>query len=150
MTDNFADNSTPMDPDEVESVPDHSVSDPPQPSVSSRGRMRRPTQLLNIADHRKPYYTASKAAVYEDDLLTQRHDKHLGLQDRMRHPIAFHAEMIGDVMYYHQSMKQDYAEEFCKAVEKEVSGHIENGHWELVHKSEIPNGQETIPSVWSM
>ena len=47
-------------------------------------------------------------------------------------------------------MKQDDAEEFHKAVEKEVSGHVENGHWQLVHKSEIPKGQEAIPSVWSM
>jgi hypothetical protein len=27
----------------------------------------------------------------------------------MRSPIAFHAEMMGDIMYFHQAMQQDDA-----------------------------------------
>ena len=46
------------------------------------------------------------------------HDYHLGLQDRMRDPIAFHAEMMGDIMYYHQAIQQDDASEFVKAIVK--------------------------------
>jgi len=34
------------------------------------------------------------------------HDSHLELQERMRNPIAFHAEMMGDIMYAtHQAAK---------------------------------------------
>jgi hypothetical protein len=30
------------------------------------------------------------------------HDAHLQLQDQLRKPIAFHAEMMGDIMYLQQ------------------------------------------------
>jgi hypothetical protein len=78
------------------------------------------------------------------------HDFHLDLQDRMRHPIAFHAEMMGDIMYFHQAMQQDDADEFVKAVVKEVNGHIEHNRWQLVHRDQVPEGIDPIPSVWSM
>ena len=48
----------------------------------------------------------------------REHDQHLSLQERMRHPIAFHAEMMGDIMYFHQAMRQADADEFVKAVVK--------------------------------
>jgi hypothetical protein len=70
----------------------------------------------------------------EDDF----HNWHLELQDRMSHPIAFYAEMMGDIMYLHQALQQPDAAEFVKAVVKEVNGHIENRNWELVHRSEVP------------
>jgi hypothetical protein len=28
-----------------------------------------------------------------------KHEEYLSLQDHMSHPIAFHAEMVGDIMY---------------------------------------------------
>jgi hypothetical protein len=81
---------------------------------------------------------------------SHEHDFHLDLQDRMRHPIAFHAEMMGDIMYFHQAMQQSDADEFVKAVVKEVNGHIDNNRWELVSRDEVPEGIDVIPSVWSM
>ncbi len=39
-------------------------------------------------------------------------------------PIAFLAEMMGDVMYLHQALRQPDAREFMEAVIKEVNGHI--------------------------
>jgi hypothetical protein len=81
---------------------------------------------------------------------SREHDFHLELQDRMRHPIAFHAEMMGDIMYFHQAMQQDDADEFVKAVVKEVNGHIENNRWQLISRDEVPEGIDVIPSVWSM
>ena len=98
----------------------------------------------------KSYYMAALATIDDNDLFSQRHDEHLGLQDRMRHPIAFHAEMVGDIMYFHQAMRQHDAEEFQEAVIREINGHVDNGHWELIRRSEIPQGHETVPSVWSM
>jgi len=38
------------------------------------------------------------------------HDAHLELQERMRNPIAFHAEMMGDIMYLQQALRQPAAD----------------------------------------
>jgi hypothetical protein len=45
------------------------------------------------------HYMANYSAIKEtpEDLF---HDQHLELQERMPHPIAFHAEMMGDIMYF--------------------------------------------------
>ncbi len=84
-------------------------------------------------------------------LFATEHDYHLGLQeDHMRHPIGFHAEMMGDIMYFRQSMKQPDAKEFVEAVVKEVNGHIDSKHWKLIKRDEVPKDVEVMPSVWSM
>ena len=83
----------------------------------------------------------------EEDLL---HDQHISLQNCMSNPIAFHAEMMGDIMYFHQAMKQQDAPEFIKAVVKKVDACIQNNHWKLLKWSEVPRGIDVIPSVWSM
>jgi hypothetical protein len=41
----------------------------------------------------------------------------------MRNPITFHAEMMGDIMYLQQAVKQTDAKEFVQVVIKEVNGH---------------------------
>jgi hypothetical protein len=48
------------------------------------------------------------------------HDLHLKLQERMRNPEAFHAEMMGDIMYLHQVLKQKDASQFEDAVIREI------------------------------
>jgi hypothetical protein len=78
------------------------------------------------------------------------HDNHLDLQDRMRHPIAFLTEMIGDIMYLHQALHQPDAREFVEAVIKEVNGHIDKDHWKLIPRTKVPEGTEVVPSVWAM
>ena len=65
-------------------------------------------------------------------------DNHLDLQECMREPVAFHAEMIRDIMYFHQAIKQPDAQEIIKTVVKEVEAHIRDNHWELVKQSEVP------------
>ncbi len=44
------------------------------------------------------HYMASQAVYKHDN--KRLHDYHLDLQDHMPHPIAFLAEMMGDIMYY--------------------------------------------------
>jgi hypothetical protein len=78
------------------------------------------------------------------------HNSHLDLQDCMRHPIAFLAEMMGDIMYLHQALHQPDAREFVEVVIKEVNGHIDNNHWKLIPCTEVPEGTEVVPSVWAM
>jgi hypothetical protein len=41
------------------------------------------------------------------------HDTHLELQECMKNPIAFHAKMLGDIMYLQQTLRQHEAKKFC-------------------------------------
>jgi hypothetical protein len=78
------------------------------------------------------------------------HDAHLELQERMRNPIAFHAEMMGDIMYLQQALRQHDAKEFVQAVVKEINGHVDCDNWTLKKRSEVPDDVQIVPSVWSM
>ncbi len=51
------------------------------------------------------HYMASQATTgyTDEDLL---YDGHLQFQEQMRYPIAFHAEMMGDIMCLQQALKQ--------------------------------------------
>ena len=75
------------------------------------------------------------------------HDTHLQLQERMRNPSAFHAEMVGDIIYVQQALSQHDAKQFVDVVVKEVNGHVENGHWELVQQDTVPRDAQIVPSV---
>jgi hypothetical protein len=46
------------------------------------------------------------------------HDSHLQLQERMRNPITFHTEIMGDIMYLQQMLRQPDAKEFVQAAIK--------------------------------
>lgn len=46
------------------------------------------------------------------------YNQHVELQDPKWHPIAFLAEMMGDIMHKHQAIRQPNAAEFFKAVIK--------------------------------
>jgi hypothetical protein len=83
------------------------------------------------------HYMASQATNGDtnEDL---SHDAHLQLQDHMRNPIAFHAEMMGDIMYLQQVLKQPDAKEFVQAVIKEVNGHMDSNNWTLQKQSNVP------------
>ncbi len=78
------------------------------------------------------------------------HDKHLEIQERMRYPITFHAKIMGDIMYFQQALNQPDAEHFIKAVIKEINGHVDNEHWVLTKRDEVPDDAQIVPSVWSM
>jgi hypothetical protein len=96
----------------------------------------------------KMHYMASQAVCEHD--YKHLHDSHLDLQDCMRHPIVFQAEMMGDIIYLHQALHQPDARELVEAVIKEVNGHIDNNHWKLILRIEVPEGTEVVPSVWAM
>ena len=44
----------------------------------------------------------------------------------MRNPGACHAEMMSDIMYYHQAIKPPDEGVFVKAIVNEVEAHIKN------------------------
>jgi hypothetical protein len=79
------------------------------------------------------------------------HDYHLGLQERMQNPIAFHAEMMNDIMYYDQAIQQPDAKQFANAIVKEVHGHVYNKHWmTLVKQKDVLKEAQVVPSIWAM
>jgi hypothetical protein len=83
----------------------------------------------------------------DEDLI---HDSHLQLQERMRNPIAFNAEMMGDIMYLQKALKQPDATEFVQADIMEVNGHVDCNHWTLQKQSEVPEDVQIVPSVWAL
>jgi hypothetical protein len=64
----------------------------------------------------------SNGQTYEDS----HHDEHLSLSDRTSHPIAFHAKILGNIMYLNQALRQPDADQFVEAVIAEVNGHVDN------------------------
>jgi hypothetical protein len=132
------------------------TSTPVTAGTIQRGRVR--TMSKRMADSmsqrdfygaRNMYYMANKSEIGETpyDLF---HDAHLDFQERMRNPIAFHAEMMGDIMYLNQALRQPDAKEFVTAVVKEINGHVENKNWELVPRDTVPEDAQIVPSVWLM
>ena len=96
----------------------------------------------------KMHYMAA-CAVTEHDY-DRAHDLHLLLQDRMRHPIAFLAEMMGDVMHLHQALRQPNACQFVDSVVKEINGYVDRKHWVVTPRSEVPKDTDVLPSVWAV
>jgi hypothetical protein len=99
------------------------------------------------------YMSACATTTGTDDGQTTEdhlHDKHLALQDHMSNPIAFHAEMLGNIMFLNQTLKQPDASNFVKAIITEVNGHVNNKHWQLTKQSEVPPDVNVLPSVWSL
>ncbi len=95
------------------------------------------------------HYMASQATTGNtgEDLF---HDAHLQLQEHMRNPIAFHAEMMGDIMYLQQALKQPNAKEFFQVAIKEVNGQVDSNNWILQKQSNVPEDVQIVPSVWSL
>jgi hypothetical protein len=73
----------------------------------------------------------------------------LGPARKLKHPIVFHAEMMGDIMYLQQVLKQPDAKEFVQAVIKEANGHMDSNNWMLKKQSNVPEDIQIVPSVWS-
>ena len=78
------------------------------------------------------------------------HDSYLQMKKKMRQPLAFMADKVGGIMYYHQTMNQPDVSEFARVSVKEVNRHVDNGDWELVPHSKVPEGVKPVPSVWAV
>ena len=107
----------------------------------TRGRLQLPQYVAN---------EATEDGELGESVADQEHTEHLSLQDRMRHPVAFLAEMCGDVMYFAQAIRQPDGKQFVEAIVKEVNGHVDNQNWRLIKRSEVPEGEPIQQSVWAM
>jgi hypothetical protein len=90
-------------------------------------RMVESVSQQDVDGNQGMHYMASQATNGDtnEDLF---HNTHLQLQERMRKPIAIHAEMMGDIMYLQQALKQPNAKEFVQVVIEEVNGHVDSNN----------------------
>ena len=100
------------------------------PSMSSRGRQMTASSRTKESIEAEEF-KISMFNAFQSTLKTQ-HNLDLELQEKMRNPISFLAEMQGDTMYSHQAMAKEDSGDFVEAVMKEVNGHVDNSHWKLV------------------
>jgi hypothetical protein len=92
-------------------------------------KMVESTSQKNFFGTLEMHYMANKSTTAFDETAEDLfHYKHLEIQERMRNPLAFHAEMMGNIMYFQQAMNQPDKQQFVKAVIKEVIGHVTNEH----------------------
>jgi hypothetical protein len=75
---------------------------------------------------------------------------HLQLQEQMRNPIASHEEMMGDIMYLQQALKQPNLKGFVQAVIKEVYGQVDSNNWMLREQNKVPEDVQIVSSLWSL
>ena len=78
------------------------------------------------------------------------HEEDFQIQDDMCDPIAFKASSDPDTLYYHEAMAAPDRKQFLEAIVKEVNAHIENNHWALVPKRDVPKDAKVLDAVWSM
>jgi hypothetical protein len=86
----------------------------------------------------------------EDEIYEVLANWEYDIQDRASNPIAFSATSDPDTMYWHQAMQQPDKQEFIKAAEKEVKSHVDNEHFVLMKRLDLPKGTKVLASVWSM
>ena len=55
-----------------------------------------------------------------------------------------------DTMYHHQAMRQRDRAQFIGAMQNEMDSQLQDGNFEIVHRSKIPNGTKVFPAVWQM
>ncbi len=112
-------------------------------------RMAESVSQQNFFGNQGMHYIASQATTgdTDEDLF---HNTYLQLQEQMRNPIAFHAEMMGDIMYLQQALKQPDVQEFVQTFIKEVNGHVDSNNWMLRKQSKVPEDIQIVPLVWSL
>jgi hypothetical protein len=123
--------------------------------TSSKGHVRKMSRAMaeSVSQREffgkdKMHYTAARAVTEQD--YDCAHDLHLSLQDQMHHPIAFFAEMMGDVMHLHQALWQLKACQFVDFVIMGINGHVDHKHWVVTPRSEVPKDTNVLPSVWAV
>ena len=53
-------------------------------------------------------------------------------------------------MYLHQAMKEHDKNEFIKAMKKEWDDQYNNGNFEIVLRTSVPEGAPILPAAWQM
>ncbi len=129
-----------MEQQEVRHNEPQQHSGEPNPNVRRSGRQRRPPAYLQ--DYINPDQIAFNVLL-DMELTKEKFDAHHPLQ-------AFKMISDPDTMYLWQAMREPDHEQFKATMEEEILNHMNNHHWEIVLKKDIPKGTLILPAVWSM
>jgi hypothetical protein len=70
-------------------------------------KMAESTSQKNFFGTLGMHYMANKSTTACDETAEDLfQDQHLEIQERMRNPLAFHAKIMGNIMYFLQAMNQ--------------------------------------------
>jgi hypothetical protein len=132
----------PVEPPPPDPAPQVPIQEPI--GISTRGRRRKPSRRLR--ESMDQGFTITSYSTYYDAL----HEDDYSIQDAMMDPIAFKASSDPDTMHYHEAMAAPDRAQFLEAIVKEVNAHIEHDHWELIPRSQVPEGTKILDSIWAM
>ena len=63
---------------------------------------------------------------------------------------AFAASSNPDIMYLHQARREPDWGNFAQAMDQEIKGQEDNGNWEVVPRTSVPEGAQIVPAVWAL
>jgi hypothetical protein len=158
--DSISGNDDELDDDEtvvLEGEPELTPPSDAPPTTRSGRRVRLTTRMKEsiqqegkkwlswMASALRPPELSPEGEIYKV-LATTEYD----IQDRALDPISFSATSDPDTMYWHQAMQQSDKAEFIKAAIAEVKSHVDNEHFVLMRRDELPEGNRVLAAVWSM
>lgn len=128
---------------------DHPVppSGPPTVLQPSSGVQTRSGRTVNPPVRFQDYVITMPAI--EGEVLHPQ-DPDWDIEHRLSDPIAFAASSDPDTLYLHEAMREEDWPKFQDSMLEEIRAHEENGHWELLPASDVPEGTKILGAVWSM
>ncbi len=128
---------------------------PSSAKTSSRGRVRKMSRAIGRISVTERFLQKGKDALHG---VTSRMRARLWpstwqpSQSSRLHASSYRVSSGDDGRCYvlHQALPQPDYKEFMEAVIKEVNGHVDNNHWKLIPRMEVPESTEVVPSVWAM
>ncbi len=120
---------------DTHSLPTQSTTIPTTTGSSYRGRQRKLLLAMQELISQQEFYCQKDTHYITNQSIDTptweefKHNQHLELQEHMCHPIAFHEEMMGDIMQMHQNISQPDDAEFIKVMAKEINAHVEKKYW---------------------
>ena len=134
----------PLPPDQ--DTPDESIA------VSRPRRKRTPSR--KFLESMETHDVVLSTNCSNDDICEHeayhRHQEELVQQVQMNEPVLFALKSKSsnpDTLHLHEAMKEPDADSFIDAIVKEINGHSEQDHWEVVPIDTVPEGTNVIPVV---
>ena len=113
-------------------------------TIASEGD--RSTQEIEVQTSRVEGTTDLDQDATESELFAYTATEEYELQDAL----AMKAQVDPDTMYFHQAMREKDSDDFLRAMDKEIQDQCNNGTFEVVRRSEMPEGTKPLPAVWQM
>ena len=112
---------------------------------------KRKRNTSNRNDNTELSFAAqSDTDLHIHELFTEAASDQLDLQDQQLDPVAFATLADPNVMHLHEALKEPDCDKFLEAMDKEVQDHVKQGHWTIIHRSQVPEDQRILDAVWSM